>query len=99
MRDKDSRPFHWRERVGIEPTGDATRLPLGFEDRGGHQHPIRSQSFRFVKYPVPPPLQVWSRIKAYGLIITGSGMGVKGGGAENLNKEKKVSHEEGKKKL
>jgi hypothetical protein len=52
-----------------------------------------------VKYPVPPPLQVWSRIKAYGLIITGSGMGVKGGGAENLNKEKKVSHEEGKKKL
>jgi len=23
--------------VGIEPTGDATRLPHGFEDRGKHQ--------------------------------------------------------------
>nr|MBO2495624.1 hypothetical protein [Bacillota bacterium] len=38
----------WRERVGIEPTGDATRLPLGFEDRGGHQHPIRSHISRMV---------------------------------------------------
>ncbi|PWI57773.1 hypothetical protein BM613_07275 [Sulfoacidibacillus thermotolerans] len=32
----------WRERVGIEPTGDAPRRPLGFEDREGHQYPIRS---------------------------------------------------------
>lgn len=24
--------------MGIEPTGDGTRLPDGFEDRDGHQH-------------------------------------------------------------
>lgn len=30
----------WRERVGIEPTSDATRAPDdGFEDRRGHQTP------------------------------------------------------------
>ncbi len=28
----------WRDRVGIEPTGDDTRLPNGFEDQGEHQY-------------------------------------------------------------
>ncbi|RIV28617.1 hypothetical protein D2Q93_02390 [Alicyclobacillaceae bacterium I2511] len=28
--------------MGIEPTGDNPCRPLGFEDREGHQHPIRS---------------------------------------------------------
>ncbi len=28
---------YWRDCVGIEPTGDGTRLPSGFEDRGEHQ--------------------------------------------------------------
>ena len=27
--------------MGIEPTGDGTRLPQGFEDPGGHQSPIQ----------------------------------------------------------
>ena len=31
----------WRDCVGIEPTGDGTRLPQGFEDPGGHQSPIQ----------------------------------------------------------
>lgn len=31
----------WRGRVGIEPTGDTPCRPLGFEDREGHQFPIR----------------------------------------------------------
>lgn len=34
-------PMIWRDRVGIEPTGDVTRLPKGFEDLEGHQYPIR----------------------------------------------------------
>lgn len=29
--------------MGIEPTGDDTRLPFGFEDHEGHQYPIRPQ--------------------------------------------------------
>ncbi len=48
--ESDTRRFafmSWRERVGIEPTGDVTRLPHGFEDRGGHQCPIRSHSFGY----------------------------------------------------
>lgn len=28
----------WRDCVGIEPTGDCTSLPEGFEDLGVHQH-------------------------------------------------------------
>ncbi len=28
----------WRDRLGIEPSGDGTRLPEGFEDLGVHQH-------------------------------------------------------------
>lgn len=31
--------YNWRDCMGIEPTRDATRLPTGFEDLGGHQHP------------------------------------------------------------
>ncbi len=31
----------WRERVGIEPTSDNPCRTLGFEDREGHQCPIR----------------------------------------------------------
>ncbi len=27
--------------MGIEPTGDGTRLPQGFEDPGEHQSPIQ----------------------------------------------------------
>ena len=27
--------------MGIEPTGDSPCRPLGFEDREGHQYPIR----------------------------------------------------------
>jgi hypothetical protein len=27
----------WRDCLGIEPSGDGTRLPSGFEDRGMHQ--------------------------------------------------------------
>ena len=34
--------IRWRERVGIEPTGDTPCRPLGFEDREGHQYPIHS---------------------------------------------------------
>ncbi|SDL82026.1 hypothetical protein SAMN05216244_0869 [Sediminibacillus halophilus] len=33
--------MYWRDCVGIEPTGDGTRLPQGFEDPGGHQSPIQ----------------------------------------------------------
>ena len=29
--------YDWRDRVGIEPTEDVTRLPNGFEDQGVHQ--------------------------------------------------------------
>lgn len=32
---------YWRDCLGIEPSGDGTRLPGGFEDRGEHQ--CRSQ--------------------------------------------------------
>lgn len=35
--------------MGIEPTGDDTRLPDGFEDRGGHQ--LRNQpQIRTISY-------------------------------------------------
>ncbi len=37
----ESMEWIWRDRVGIEPTGDVTRLPEGFEDLEGHQYPIR----------------------------------------------------------
>ncbi|EDL65978.1 hypothetical protein BSG1_17020 [Bacillus sp. SG-1] len=29
--------YIWRDCLGIEPSGDGTRLPSGFEDRGMHQ--------------------------------------------------------------
>jgi hypothetical protein len=32
MEDKE-----WRDCLGIEPSGDGTRLPRGFEDLGKHQ--------------------------------------------------------------
>ena len=35
----------WRDRVGIEPTEDDTRLPIGFEDHEGHQFLIRPRIF------------------------------------------------------
>jgi hypothetical protein len=35
----------WRERMGIEPIGDAPRRPLGFEGRGRHQYSIRSHGW------------------------------------------------------
>ena len=34
----------WRDRVGIEPTEDGTRLPNGFEDQEEHQFLIRPQN-------------------------------------------------------
>lgn len=35
----------WRDHVGIEPTGDGTRLPKGFEDPGKHQLHIWPHKF------------------------------------------------------
>ena len=39
----------WRDRVGIEPTEDVTRLPSGFEDQGEHQFLIRPQFNKRIK--------------------------------------------------
>lgn len=39
----------WRDRVGIEPTGDVTRLPEGFEDLGKHQLHIRPRMIKAAK--------------------------------------------------
>jgi hypothetical protein len=47
------RPPHmyiiWRDHVGIEPTGDGTRLPKGFEDPGKHQLHIWPQDMPWNK--------------------------------------------------
>lgn len=43
MRTEGLGQFYWRDRLGIEPSGDATRLPDGFEDHGKHQLRIRPQ--------------------------------------------------------
>jgi hypothetical protein len=32
-----SEVYNWRDCLGIEPSGDGTRLPRGFEDLGKHQ--------------------------------------------------------------
>ncbi len=43
----------WRDRLGIEPSGDGTRLPEGFEDLGVHQHRNRPHNrSRNVFYPL-----------------------------------------------
>ncbi|RLJ74121.1 hypothetical protein BCL52_1405 [Salisediminibacterium halotolerans] len=43
---RGSQSFFWRDRLGIEPSGDATRLPDGFEDHGKHQLRIRPQDLK-----------------------------------------------------
>ncbi len=46
-RDKE---IKWRDCVGIEPTGDCTSLPGGFEDLEGHQFPIQSRRYYLYFY-------------------------------------------------
>lgn len=41
---------NWRDRVGIEPTEDGTRLPNGFEDQGVHQYLIRPRKEEYLYY-------------------------------------------------
>ena len=40
----------WRDRLGIEPSGDGTRLPEGFEDLGVHQLHNRPHVFHMSLY-------------------------------------------------